>query len=431
MRMRMAVMILIALLTSVLVFLLMRSAMQWGVRRWYLTESAETARCDRYADELRAFLREHPAKAGDRETVGEFARAMHGASVVVVIPEGSYEAFAWGLVPLDESEVQRDKLVKLGYRFYSMPFADGETEVAVRDVSEAQVFNTIEFVSLIIACGVLALVLLMHSKWITDRIRLLSDAVNTVSHGDLDHEIVPLRRDEISRLAADVETMRTAILQRARSEQSALQANSDLITALSHDIRNPLTALIGYLELIDMDRDALPETDREYLRTSLEKSYRIRDLTNELFRYFLVFGREAEAADFERYDAQMLLWQMLGEVAEDLISNGFLVKSIPLQTECMICTDVGLLKRVVDNLVSNVQKYADPDREVCISADALDGRVVVRIRNSIAPAQPGAVESNRIGLRTCEAIMKLLHGEFRTAAEDGEFLAEFCLPMEE
>jgi signal transduction histidine kinase len=224
--------------------------------------------------------------------------------------------------------------------------------------------------------------------------------------------------------------MRTTIIQRTRTEQSALQANSELITALSHDIRNPLTALIGYLELLDMDRDALSDTDREYVRAGLDKSYRIRDLTNEMFRYFLVFGRDqTEPKQFESYNAQMLLWQLLGECSEYLIAQGFRLKTTQLQTPCTVCTDVGLFKRVVDNLVSNAEKYADRGHEILISAEVQADWLVIRMRNTIAATRPGT-ESNHIGLRACETIMQQLHGEFTVRSENGEFAAECRLPIE-
>ena len=66
----------------------------------------------------------------------------------------------------------------------------------------------------------------------------------------------------------------------------------------------------------------------------------------------------------------ILLWQMLGECSEDLRSRGFQVRNRPLDCECTLRTDMNYLKRVIDNLESNIIKYADPAEPVQIGAHA-------------------------------------------------------------
>ena len=85
----------------------------------------------------------------------------------------------------------------------------------------------------------------------------------------------------------------------------------------------------------------------------------------------------------------------------ELRSRGFDVNLLLLTTPCTVTTDVQMLKRVTDNLLSNIEKYADP---------------------------AARVESNHIGLRTCEAILKLLGGQFFTHRTGDDFSAEFVLP---
>ena len=87
-----------------------------------------------------------------------------------------------------------------------------------------------------------------------------------------------------------------------------------------------------------------------------------------------------------------------------------------------------MLKRVTDNLLSNIEKYADPAARLTILAEREGERLHVCFANR-ARRELARVESNHIGLRTCESILKLLGGEFITHRDGDDFTAEFTLPV--
>ena len=430
-RSRTTAVLFLAALAAVVAYFLVSLFAEWSVDHWYLSESAQHRRNDAIAQLLQERLERSPISAANSVELQKWVVKREFVTLVVFLPGNPYEVDPWGTQDLQDASDLPWDLSRQDFDFYQTRFADGEFTVAVSETSEMRLYQVGAYVALAAGFLVFMAILLTHSRWLTNRIRVLSGEVNAVSHGEIEHEIVPVYGDEISSLAQDVEQMRSTIIQRTRSEQSALQANSELITALSHDIRNPLTALIGYLELLEMDLDALPETDRDYVRACLEKSYRIRDLTGEMFRYFLVYGKEAQMAELEDYDAQELLFQLLGECCEDLLSRGFQVESTALEQTCTLRTDVNLLKRVVDNLESNIVKYADPSSPARILAQAEGKTLHVRFQNRVAAVRPGAVESNHVGLRTCSAILNLLGGRFTAGENDGVFTAECILPVKE
>ena len=430
-RARTIAVLLFASLAAIVSWFAVSRLSDWSVDRWYLSERAQHRRNDAVAELLQEQLNRKPISAGDSSVLQKWAVKREFVTLVVFLPGAPYEVDPWATTDLQPAADLPWNLSRQDFDFYQMQFTDGEFTVAVSETSELRLYQIGGYLALAAAFTVLMLILLTHSRWLTKRIRVLSGEVNAVSHGELEHEIVPIYDDEISSLAQDVEHMRSTIIQRTRSEQSALQANSELITALSHDIRNPLTALIGYLELLEMDLESLPETDRDYVRACLDKSYRIRDLTGELFRYFLVYTREAQTAELEDYDAQELLYQLLGECCEVLISQGFRLENTVLEQPCTLRTDVSLLKRVVGNLESNIIKYADPAEPVRIEARRDGGKLILRFENRVAAVRPGAVESNHVGLRTCSAIMSLLGGRFSAEENDGTFIADCFLPIKE
>ena len=366
----------------------------WGIDRFYLSGAMQNKRNNALAERLQEEVRQREIAGADSAALLKWSQENELVTLVVFLPGRPIEIDDLGTQELPNDADLPWQLSKQGYNFYTVSFTDGNYSVAIVERSELRLYQIGRYVALALAFGVLLVIMLLHSRWLTGRIRVLSGEVNAVSRGELEHEIVPRYRDEISSLARDVENMRSTIIQRTRSEQSALEANSELITALSHDIRNPLTALIGYLELLEMDLESLPEKDRDYVRACLDKSYRIRDLTGEIFRYFLVYGKEAQLVELEEYEAQEVL-----------------------------C--------VVDNLESNIIKYADPAEPVQIGAHAADGLLTIRFQNRVAAGRRDTVESNRVGLRTCIEIMRQLGGKLYANREGEDFVVEITLPIQE
>ena len=87
-----------------------------------------------------------------------------------------------------------------------------------------------------------------------------------------------------------------------------------------------------------------------------------------------------------------------------------------------------MLKRVIDNLVSNVKKYADLERPVVFLTEQRKQEIVVTVSNGLSSRGSGT-ESTKIGLRTCEKIMEALGGSFRTLRDDTHFSVEFTIPI--
>lgn len=397
-----------------------------AIDRWYMSDDAVAARNLAHERSLQAYICERGVSSRDTLAIEQWSREEKNANVIVYQAEGDpYEAGTWGTSELLDDTTQSD-IVDMGYSFYPMQFADGEYRVAVSDYSEAWLYSYAQFGALALAFVVYSSIALGFTRRLTRRVTRLSEAVSAA--GALNREIPIIGHDELASLACSVNIMRDTILERTRNEQTAWQANSDLITALSHDIRNPLTSLIGYLDLLEMSQAQLPDDLRRYVLASRDKAYQLKDLTGEMFRYFLVFSRGEQETHPEPYDAQILCGQLLGECAAELRSRGFDVNLIPLAAPCTVTTDAQMLKRVTDNLLSNIEKYADPATRLTILAAFEDGHLHVCFANR-ARAELARVESNHIGLRTCEAILKLLGGQFFTCREGENFSAEFVLPV--
>jgi len=165
-----------------------------------------------------------------------------------------------------------------------------------------------------------------------------------------------------------------------------------------------------------------------YLGASREKARQLKELTDELFRYFLVFATPEMKLHPERYDAPILMEQLLGERIIRLEEAGFRVQSTPLQQDCVVELDVQYLQRVLDNLFTNIEKHADKKSRVTVLARLEEDKLILDLANGV-PLRPNAAESTKIGLQTCRKIIREMGGTFETQMEEGKFLAEIALPI--
>ena len=313
-------------------------------------------------------------------------------------------------------------------RLYPIRFADGLYQVAIADSSQIRQRQIVNIVSFTVAGVCYVLLFMWYTGRLTRRIIDLSREAAAVSAGDLERVIEAPGDDELSRLADSVDEMRRSVIERMGNEKRAWEANTELITAISHDIRTPMTAMIGYLGLL-CSGTGDEKTRAQLASSAYVKAMELKDLTDQLFRYFLVYGKAELDMEKERFDARLLLEQLLGEMEFDLSDAGYTMQRRDFEGECFITVDPLFLKRVLDNLVSNIKKYADPAESVVV-VSALEGDTLrLTVSNAVA-ALHSRKDSTKIGLRTCEKIMTALGGSFETQNDGAHFTAVLTLPVE-
>lgn len=308
-------------------------------------------------------------------------------------------------------------------------FTDGEYYVYI-DVYQQQRWREIMgVVSMVLSFFVLLMSVLLYHGHVLRRITALSQNVQQISDGDLDHGITDAHQDEIGNLAESVDNMRNSIIQKHRNEKEAWEANNQLITSMSHDIRTPLTSMIGYLDIIEGKKYDSQEALDKYISSCREKAFQLKDLSDKLFQYFLVFGNKEIDKNLEYMDASILFQQLLAEHSAEIISYGYKAEFYYNIPEVSVLIDISGLQRLFDNVFSNIMKYADKKENVCIYAETEDEKSVkILVINGI-PEASKKVESTRIGLKTCEKICSDLGGEFSYDEQERIFTVRILLPI--
>ncbi len=412
------------------------------LNRYYLSPEAERDRLQAYVLELSRFVQQNDIASTDSAALESWARekkyvylAVYRGATPVLETDGYATSHTDGdpSKALESEEqaaetLEADRLTPDADGCYRLRFADGIFRVAIKEVSETPYYDLVVILSLVIACLAMMLVNLAHNHHVTRAIIRLSKEVQWVEQGAREAVVQSSRKDEIGELARSVERMRRSVIQRTQSEQDAWAANSGLITAISHDVRTPLTALMGYLDLLEGGQYQNPQQMKRYLHASREKARQLKELTDELFRYFLVFATPDMKLDLQAYDAVILTEQLLGERMIRLEENGFKLHCTPLRQSCRVRVDVAYLQRVLDNLFNNIEKHADRRLPVHVLVRWYENFLVIDLANGV-PDRPNTAESTKIGLQTCHKIIREMGGVFETHLEGRRFLAEITLPL--
>ena len=404
------------------------AACGWLIDRFYMNEDAIRARNLSTVEQLQTYVQNENLSSRDTDAIARWTIAKK--NVYVLLYKDQHLALEAGWSGIDSSvSIGTENLSDMpSVSAYPVCFRDGVFQAVIYDYSETNLYSVAELVSIVLACGAFALLLLQYNRRITHAIVSISKEVQQIGQGNLELSLSVKGNDELSRLTASVESMRESLLTKTDREQKALQKNSELITAMSHDLRNPLTALLGYLDLAKNRQYRSQEELEQYIDACYDKAARLKTLTDELFRYALLFGNQELRMNLEEYDALILLEQLLGEQSATVESWGFTVQTILPELHCRVRVDVLYLKRVFDNLFDNVRKYADPKKPVNLAVLVEDGQLHICVGNSIAP-NPGKVESSLIGLKTCRTIAEGMGGRFQTYEEGRKFTAEVVLPL--
>lgn len=284
----------------------------------------------------------------------------------------------------------------------------------------------------------------------------ITQAVNEIANGNLDVFIPVKGSDELARLARNINEMAMRLKKSIEEEREAERTKNDLITSISHDLRTPLTSVLGYLELVNTDKYADEITLRHYVAIALDKAHALKHLIDDLFEFTRVNYRGLTLRT-ETVNMALLLEQLTEEFVPILEKAGMEYRLNLPHDKVTVQADPSLLVRVFENLMSNAVRYGAEGHYVDIelstdratvptaSAVAHSGWVIVRIANYGAPipeSQLGRIferfvriEESRsrdtggagLGLAIAKSIVELHGGSIRAYNEPTRTVFEVAL----
>ena len=188
---------------------------------------------------------------------------------------------------------------------------------------------------------------------------------------DLTKELLP-RRDDLDALRRQVEGQAEAVKENEQRRQ-------DLIAFLAHDLKTPLTSVVGYLTLLKDDPGLTHEQRAKFTGIALDKARRLEELLGE---FFDISRMDLDSGPEEHSPIQLsMLLEQLADEFYPLFAEKELQCAVEIEHHLMVLGDPDKLARVFDNVLRNAVSYSIPGGQVYIQAQKADGQAQVTIRN--------------------------------------------------
>ena len=222
---------------------------------------------------------------------------------------------------------------------------------------------------------------LLLTKRITKDMSYISSYISNIASGDMEIQITGINReDEIGEVVTQVNRMHSEIERLMKSEREALQANKEMITCVAHDLRTPLTSIIGYLQLAT-DVEKYPVEERQkYASIAMRKADRMQGLIEELFSYTKLMSGEI-TLHRSSIDIVKLVEQMTEEFYPLFMENNLEYTLEQNVYSLILDVDGELIARAVSNLISNAVKYGKDGKAVYIELEKYDSELQIRVTN--------------------------------------------------
>ena len=185
--------------------------------------------------------------------------------------------------------------------------------------------------------------------------------------------------DDLREFSRKLQDFKYNLKANEQARQLAEQQKNDLVVYLAHDLKTPLTSVIGYLSLLEEASDLSTEQRAKYIGIALDKAYRLEQLINEFFEITRL-NLQSISAQKSSVNITILLVQVLNEffpMFEEKKIN--VVQNI--EPEIIISANADKLARVFDNLFRNAVNYSYENTDIVCSAKKKDGYVLIRIQN--------------------------------------------------
>ena len=416
-------MIFLAWLECMLLLAVSQVVLNHSLRIWFSRTEVQQIVTQRQVNALQDYITENGLSTRDAKELTDWSRSKH--YILLELYRGRvmiYSSFA----PLSgvREEIENDPGDRVEFYdwspSYTLTFADGEAEALLYYNGLNDYYST--------GCDILNMLCLLwwfpgffliNSRKIIRYILQLSEEIQAMEGGDLEHPITVRGHDEITTLASCLDSMRITLRQQQEEEAQASAKVKSLITEMSHDLRTPLTTLLLYTEILRGHKYDTPEQEADYLNKIDAKARQIKQLSDNLFEYALVTRDTVAVLDPPAHFSEIFEGP-LTELVETLQQRGFACALELGEEDVLLSVNGQYVRRILDNITSNLLKYADPQSVVMVHFVQENGMEGLCFENRVLPIPPAA-ESTKVGLTSIETMMEKMHGVCRIEQPEGLF----------
>lgn len=241
-------------------------------------------------------------------------------------------------------------------------------------------YNSNPFLALVIAVITFLAIFIIVTNKKMKYIEEISKGLATISKGDLTYRIDVRGKDEIAALANNINYMAMEVNDKIQAERIAEQTKGELITNVSHDLRTPLTSVMGYLGLVKEGKYEDESKMNEYLNIAFNKAERLKLLIDDLFEYTKL-NNHGIKLEKDVVNLNEFLSQLIEEYIPMFEDNEMHVHKTLRSTDNYVEIDSGKMVRVYENLLSNAIKYSYKPGVIMLDTYNEGDYIVTAIKN--------------------------------------------------
>ncbi|PKM51783.1 MAG: hypothetical protein CVV02_03995 [Firmicutes bacterium HGW-Firmicutes-7] len=319
--------------------------------------------------------------------------------------------------------------------FNNIKFADVEG-IAIIIIKDAKIFYDVYYIGAWVVTLIIFFFITMQLfKPIIAYIEKIEKGINIIAQEDMLYKIPVVGKNELSRLADDINHMGSMLYEKQEKDKRTELSKKILITNVSHDLRTPLTSILGYIGLIK--ENMLPsDKSYEYVSIAEKNSLRLEKLINDLFMYSKLVSYDV-SLNMVDIDAYVILRQII-ELKKYYVHFEALVE------KAYITVDVNQFHRTIDNLLDNAEKYRIPGSDIYLKVIKSEDNVLITISNKTDSDLTGKMEfltkrlytadmdkktdSTGLGLSIVNELTKQMGGKFEIDYVDDTFTGKLIFP---
>ncbi|GMA72669.1 two-component sensor histidine kinase [Tetragenococcus osmophilus] len=211
--------------------------------------------------------------------------------------------------------------------------------------------------------------------------RHIISELHYIANGHYDHRIPFELRGDLARLVDSINGLVDSTVTAIEEERRIEKSKDELITNISHDIRTPLTSIIGYLGLIE-DRQYHSEEDLlKYTHTAFLKTKQMKSLVDDLFEYTKA-RQPSNPVNLTTFDMVQLVEQLAADFELEARNNGITIETMAQPQQLLMEGDTEKLVRVFNNLLSNALKYGKGADKIVIQLEKTGTEAVISVKNN-------------------------------------------------
>ena len=390
------------------------------VRNTHFTER-ETIRL---IDSLRDFVTENAIGSKNLSRVHEWdKREKYVRLIVFQGRKAVYDSDTPGSAPVDF-----EALAGVAYApNCSITFSDFEAPVHLEFFLEYRFYELATVFQLIVSFIAFITIVVFFVGRHLSYINRIAFGIGILEGGNLEYEIPVRGNDELATLASSLNEMRKAFIKKGERGEGMTKTGKENLSAISHDLRTPLTTLILFIEIIKTKKNLADEERDHYIQKLSVIANRIKllsenleDFTSEKYRYSVTLD--------DPRSLTAILDEVLAEPLVFLRERDFRVVRKTDIGDGRIRVNSHFVYRIIDNIVSNIDRYASHDHPITIAAVGNRDTVTLTFENRIAVGgEP--ISSSKLGISLIKEMMHKMGGSCETSVHADRFAISLAFPL--